>query len=195
MLKGYIVGDGVTLDVGDGGVASGAIVSSGGGEVVEDGGTAKGTTVMSGGTLSVSASGVVSALKINDPNDLKFSAQANVLSGGIVDSNTKIDGGALILDAGALFQANAKLTIVNTAELILEQDSFKGTIKHFGGQDVMDLTKIKFDGATTETFGSGMLKVQQGSHVADLHLVGTYTTANFALASDGAHGTLVTFVP
>jgi hypothetical protein len=87
---------------------------------------------------------------------------------------------------------------------VLEQDSFKGTIKDFGGQDFMDLTKIRFIGQgtaeTTATFtqtngAGGLLQVAQGSHVADLHLAGTYTTANFALQSDGVHGTTVTFVP
>ena len=88
---------------------------------------------------------------------------------------------------------------MNSGWLILEQDSFKGTIKDFGGSDELDLIKIRFTGATTETFtpsgAGGLLQVQQGSHVADLHLAGSYTTANFALASDGAHGTLVSFVP
>ena len=93
------------------------------------------------------------------------------------------------------------LTIINSGWLVLEQDSFKGTIKDFGGSDDLDLTKIRFIGQeTTETFtqtsgAGGVLQVAQGTHVADLHLTGTYTTANFALASDGTHGTLVSFCP
>ena len=67
-------------------------------------------------------------------------------------------------------------------------------------QDELDLTKIRFTGQrATETFtpsgAGGLLQVQQGSHVADLHLAGSYSTANFALASDGVHGTPVSFVP
>ena len=67
----------------------------------------------------------------------------------------------------------------------------------------MDLTKIRFIGqgpdATTATFtqtngAGGLLQIAQGNHVTDLHLAGTYTTANFALQSDGAHGTTVVFV-
>ena len=126
-------------------------------------------------------------------------AQINVMSGGTVDGGTKIDGGQLILDAGAIFEPHAKLTIIKTGELVLEQDSFKGTIHNFGGQDFMHLSKIKFIGqgpdATTATFANGVLQVAQGSHFIDLHLAGTYTTANFALQSDGVHGTCVTFVP
>ena len=134
----------------------------------------------------------------------RVSPVANVLSGGTVDGTTKIDGGQLILDAGAVFEPQAKLTIINTGELVLEQDSFKGTIHDFGGQDFMDLTKIRFIGqgpdATTATFtqtngAGGLLQVAQGNRAIDLHLTGTYTTANFALQSDGVHGTTVTFVP
>ena len=65
-----------------------------------------------------------------------------MLSGGTVDGSTKINGGELILDAGAVFEPHAKLTIINTGELVLEQNTFKGTIKDFGGQDFMDLQKI-----------------------------------------------------
>ena len=185
---------GGTMNVSSGGTADATSVGSGGTMNVSSGGTASGASVGSGGTLTVSAGGVVSALTINDPNDQSLTAVVNVLSGGTVDGTTKIDGGQLILDAGATFEPNAKLTIINTGELVLEQDSFKGTIHGFGGQDFMDLTKIRFIGqgpdATTATFtqtngAGGLLQVAQGNHVADLHLAGTYTTANFALQSDG----------
>ncbi len=54
--------------------------------------------------------------------------------------------------------------------------------------------------ATTATFtqtdaAGGRLQLAQANHVIDLHLTGTYTTANFALQSDGVHGTTVIFVP
>ena len=202
--SGTTVTNGGVLTVFSSGIDSQATVGSGGTVNVSSGGTDSGASVGSGGTFNVSAGGVVSALIINDPNDPNVTAVATVSSGGTVDGTTKIDGGALVLDAGAVFQANAKLFIMNTGELVLEQDSFKGNIHDFGGQDFMDLTKIRFIGQgsaeTTATFtqtsaAGGQLQVAQGSHVIDLHLTGTYTTANFALQSDGAHGTTVTFVP
>ncbi len=197
--SGTTVTNGGVLTVFSGGTDSHASVESGGTVNVSSGGTDIHASVGSGGTLTVSSGGVVSALTINDPNDPSVSAEAQVLTGGTVDGTTRIDGGQLILDAGAVFQAHASLTIINSGWLILEQDLFKGTIHDFGGQDFMDLTKIRFTGATTETFtpsgAGGTLQVQAGSHVADLHLAGSYSTANFALASDGAHGTLVSFVP
>ncbi len=194
--SGTIVTNGGTLE--EAGTDSGTSVTSGTMNVYF-GGVASGTSVGSSGALNVSAGGVVSALTTNDPNDPNVTAVVNVLSGGTVDGSTKINGGELISDAGAVFEPHAKLTIINTGELVLEQNTFKGTIKDFGGQDFMDLQKIKFigqgAGETTATFANGVLQVAQGSHVADLHLAGTYTTANFALQSDGVHGTTVTFVP
>ncbi|MGB7097247.1 MAG: hypothetical protein WBD95_00565, partial [Xanthobacteraceae bacterium] len=195
-----------TLKVASAGTAHAASVGSGfsGAMNVASGGTVSGVSVGNNGTLNVSSGGVVSALTINDPNDPNVGATANILSGGAVDGTTKIDGGQLILDAGAMFEPKAKLTIMNTGWLVLEQDSFKGTIKDFGGSDNLDLAKIRFIGqepdATAATFtqtsgASGLLQVAQGSHVIDLHLTGTYTTANFALQSDGVHGTWVSFVP
>ena len=198
------VTNGGTIDVsssGNRGTDSGTSVGSGGTMNVSSGGTASGTSVGSGGTLNVSAGGVVSALTIKDPNDPGVTAQANILSGGTVDGSTKINGGILTLDAGAVFQPHAALTIVNNGWLLLEQNSFQGTIKQFGGSDELDLAKIRFIGQeTTETFtqttgAGGLLHVADGSHSINLHLAGTYTTANVGLASDGAHGTLVSFVP
>ena len=71
---------------------------------VSSGGTASRASVGSGGTLNVSSGGVVSGLTTNDKNDQSVTAVVNVLSGGTVDGSTKIDGGALILDAGAVFE-------------------------------------------------------------------------------------------
>ena len=188
-----------------GGAASAALPENFDGTMnVSSGGTVSGVSIGKDGTLTVSAGGVVSALAINDPNDPNVTAVANIMSGGAVDGSIKINGGELLLDAGAVMELQARLTIVNTGELLLGQDSFKGIIHDFGGQDFMDLSKVRFIGqgtdATTATFtqtnaASGQLQVAQGSHVADLHLAGSYATANFALQSDGVHGTVVVFVP
>ena len=200
---------GGTMNVASGGTADATSISSSGTMNVGVGGdaaTASGVSVGSGGTLNVSAGGVVSGLTIKDANDPGVTATANVLSGGTVDGRATIDGGQLIFDAGAVYQPHTNLFIMNTGWLVLEQEPFRGIIIHdFGGSDELDLTKIRFIGQgiweTTATFtqtsavGGALDFVAQGVHSAPLHFAGTYTTANFALASDGAHGTLVTFVP
>jgi autotransporter passenger strand-loop-strand repeat protein len=171
--------DGCTVEIASGGTASGAIVTNGGVLDVLSGAVTSGMSVGSGGTVTVS-------------------------SGGTVEGHTNVDRGVLILDAGADFESHARLALTHNGLLILDQDSFDGTIKLSHGQDYMDLSGIRFIGqgpnATTATFtqttaAGGVLDVAQGAHAIDLHLAGTYTTANFVPLSDGAHGTTITFVP
>ena len=211
---------GTVSDVSDsGGRFTVAPVSVGNGGTMNVGGKATNVLVTSGGTLIVSSGGVVDQSRffytneppvtIQDPNDPNVAAQVTVLSGGASYGNIEIDGGILTLDPGAYVGGMA---IVHEGWLLLEHDSFGGIITDFGRSATLDLAKIRFIGqgpdATTATFthdtvaspahphdNGGLLQVAQGSHVVDFHVLGTYTTANFALASDGAHGTLVTFVP
>ncbi|MGB7100786.1 MAG: hypothetical protein WBD95_18745 [Xanthobacteraceae bacterium] len=203
--SGADVGPGGTLTVSAGGMADNTSVAGRGGTInVLSGGTDSGVTVGSGGTLTISAGGVVNALATNDPHDQKVTAQVTVLSGGTVDGGTKIDGGILTLDAGAVFEPNARLSITHAGWLVLDQDSFQGTIKDFVGSDSMDLSRIRFIGqgpdATSATWTQtntvgGILDVAQGARHIDLHLTGNYTTGNFGLQSDGVHGTMVSFIP
>jgi hypothetical protein len=77
----------------------------------------------------------------------------------------------------------------------------------FGAPEVMDLADIPFvsggSGATTVSWtqltsgasASGSLVVSQGTHSANLTLLGNYVTGNFHLLTDGASGTLVTDPP
>ena len=190
------------LNVSSGATDNGASVTGGETLNVLSGGTINGVTVDAGGTLNVSAGGLISGLKTNDPRN--STAQVDVLSGGTVDGNTRIDGGMLLLDAGADFEPHANLTLIHAGQLILEEDTFKGTIKDFGGSNSIDLTKIKFIGQgpdeTTATWTqtnrtSGVLQVEHGNQAVDLHMTGYYSTANFALGRDGGHGTTISFAP
>ena len=190
--SGTVIYEGTLLM--SGGVASGTVVGSG--LFVASGGTASNTTVDRGGTFQVSDGGVARGVTVDRGGTLE------VLAGGTV-SGAKLYGGTLTLSGGAVFEEYTRLTMMRAAELILGRDSldsFQGTIRDFGGQDSIDLTTLRFTAATTETFtkaigASGVLQVENGSRVADLNFAGTYTTANLALQSDGAHGSLVTFVP
>ena len=190
--SGTVIYEGTLLM--SGGVASGTVVGSG--LFVASGGTASNTTVDRGGTFQVSDGGVARGVTVDRGGTLE------VLAGGTV-SGAKLYGGTLTLSGGAVFEEYTRLTMMRAAELILGRDSldsFQGTIRDFGGQDFIDLTTLRFTAATTETFtkaigASGVLQVENGSRVADLNFAGTYTTANLALQSDGAHGSLVTFVP
>ena len=65
----------------------------------------------------------------------------------------------------------------------------------------LDLPDIAFRGTTTLGYTlnnsntGGMLSVSDGTHTANLALLGNYMAANFAIAGDGHGGTLVTDGP
>ena len=88
----------------------------------------------------------------------------------------------------------------NTGVLTLDQSqSFTSQISGFGGADQIDLADIAFD-ANTTTLGysgnggntGGTLSVSDGTHTADLALLGSYMASSFATSSDGHGGTLIT---
>ncbi len=68
--------------------------------------------------------------------------------------------------------------------------SATGTLSGFGSHDTIDLQNVV---ATSLSFAGGTLTVKNGSTiVASLKLAGTYTTASFALNSDGHGGSAIT---
>jgi hypothetical protein len=85
-----------------------------------------------------------------------------------------------------------------TGTLQLDQSqSFAGTVAGFGGQDQIDLSDIAFGATTTLGYAAnfsntgGALTVSDGTHTANLALLGQYAAGNFAMASDGHGGTMI----
>jgi autotransporter passenger strand-loop-strand repeat protein len=158
------------------GVASGTVLS-GGEQIV--GGIASGTMIDSGGIEYVYSGGMTSATTING-------GTLEVLSGGSVEGAVTFvgSGGDLTLLASTSFSPHF------------------GPIDGFGGTDTIDLRDITYGPNTTLAFKeaanntSGTLTVTDGTHTASLLLMGQYTAANFALASD-VHwgGTMITDPP
>jgi autotransporter passenger strand-loop-strand repeat protein len=147
-------------------------------QIVEAGGTASGATVSTGGSETVSSSGVA--------------------------SNTTISGGFVeVVSGGSIGGATGTITFAGGGVLQLDAStSFSGQIGGFGGTDELDLRDIQYiSGTTSATFTeagsntSGTLTVTDGTHTAQLTLLGTYATSNFAVGSDGHGGTLVTDPP
>jgi hypothetical protein len=85
--------------------------------------------------------------------------------------------------------------------------AFTGFISAFRGQDGIDLRDVAFSaqttlGYTTTSYNSdngdptgGRLTVSDGTHTANLALVGNYMASSFVISSDGNGGTLVTDPP
>jgi large repetitive protein len=87
----------------------------------------------------------------------------------------------------------------NTGSLQLDRSqSFAGTIAGFGGQDQIDLGDIAFSSNATLAYApnrvntGGMLTASDGTHTANIALLGQYLASSFVTASDGHGGTLIT---
>jgi hypothetical protein len=86
----------------------------------------------------------------------------------------------------------------DTGTLKLEDSSsFAGTVAGLRGQDAIDLADIGFGahptlGYAANTDGSGgTLSVSDGTHMANIALLGSYMASSFVAASDGHGGTLI----
>jgi autotransporter passenger strand-loop-strand repeat protein len=184
-----------------------------GSQVVRSAGTAISTAV-SGGTEIVSSGGTTS-------NTLLVSGQETVLRGGhasgtIITSGgyelvgsggtavaTKISGGTLEVAAGG----SASGVVFSRSGGMLQVDSgghVSGAISGFHLGDEIDLRGLAYVSSSStlswkqKTSGanaSGTLTVEEGTHSTTLTLVGSYTSGNFSVTSDGHGGTLITDPP
>jgi autotransporter passenger strand-loop-strand repeat protein len=156
--------------VSSGGIAFGTVVNNGGEQIVASGGVAFSDTVY--GYELVQAGGEDTAVTIS-------SGTFEVASGGSTGGNpvTFDGGGKLVLDASA---------------------SFGGLVAGFGFGAYLDLADISFGSGTSVAFTeaasntSGTLTVTDGTHTANIALLGQYITNQFATANDGNGGTLIT---
>jgi hypothetical protein len=90
----------------------------------------------------------------------------------------------------------------NTGTLQLDQSqSFAGTVAGFGAENQIDLADISFWANTTLGYSpnaannAGILSVSDGTHVANIALLGQYMASSFVMASDGHGGTLINDPP
>jgi len=75
-----------------------------------------------------------------------------------------------------------------------------GKFRHSGGADLRELayagtSTASWTQLTSGSSASGTLTVKEGASSVTLTLVGSYTSANFSVTSDGSGGTLVTDPP
>jgi hypothetical protein len=88
----------------------------------------------------------------------------------------------------------------SSGTLLLDHSSgFTGTVAGMSGQDTIDFSDINF--ATPQapsysgTSSGGTLTVSDGSHTANIALIGNYLASTFVASSDGHGGTSVMQVP
>jgi hypothetical protein len=127
-------------------------------------------------------------------------AHAGVLTvNGAVTGAGKCQIGAGTLDFASSFGGAVSFLTGSTGTLELAHgQTYAGKITGLStaGANAIDLADIGFvSGTTTATYSgtasAGVLKVTDGTHTANLHLIGAYLGATWILSSDGHGGTKI----
>jgi len=88
----------------------------------------------------------------------------------------------------------------SSGTLLLDHSSdFSGTVAGMSGQDTIDFSDIDFTTPQARSYSGtnsgGTLTISDGSHTANIALIGNYLASTFVASSDGHGGTSVTQVP
>jgi autotransporter passenger strand-loop-strand repeat protein len=196
----------------DAGIATSVTISGAGGLYVLSGGVTTSTFVESGGTDIVQAGGIASASTVfNGGVEVVFGTSISatitsggrefVSSGGVVSVAT-ISGGLLDVQSGGSTGAGPVTFAANAGGTLRLEDSihFSGLVAGFSQPDLLYLKDIAFISGTTsatwtQSGTSGTLAVTDGTHTADITLLGQYSTANFHVSSGTQGGTIVSDPP
>ncbi len=145
---------------------------------------AQGTAVYSA-SLS-SQPGAAGASVVTTASDVQVTgnAPATIANGTVLEINTP--------DSGTVTFAGS------TGTLWLDQPStFTGTVSGFSGRDGIDLPGIAFGAGTTLGYlpnsnqTEGTLSLTDGTHSANIALLGNYMASSFVMESDNQGGTMV----
>jgi len=116
---------------------------------------------------------------------------------GSAAPSTVIAGGGVV-DIATPHSGNVTFT-GSSGTLVLDQPAtFTGAVSGFGAQDGIDLSQIAFGANVTLGYSEndsgtgGTLSVSDGTHAANIALLGNYMAASFVTAADGHGSTLVT---
>jgi hypothetical protein len=116
---------------------------------------------------------------------------------GPSDGNFTITG-TTTLEVLGTSTTNVTFASGAAGELKLDASSqFTGQVTGFTGQNLLDLADIAFGSNTTLGYAAnsnntgGTLTVSDGTHTANIALLGQYMAASFAMATDGSGGTLI----
>ena len=198
----FASGSGAQVDLSNATVSGGTLQTSGSNAFIE---TVAGANAFNGGAIN---SG--STVEINSGTTLAIGGtvknSGTVLVNGTLDVVGALNGGVTdISGAGKMVIAAASSESVvfirnSTGQLVLDQAPiYTGQISGFGTTQSIDLADINFSAGVTMSYApknrqntSGVLTIKQGNNTVSLELQGSYTLANFRLASDSNGGTLVT---
>ena len=179
---------------------SGSIIASGSNALTIDTGA---NEVINSGTLRATGTG---GLIVH--SDVTNSGLLWANGGSIrIDGNVSGTGSALIdgeatLEVGGRFGENIALDPGAHATVKIDHAAdFSGTVAGLAGNDVFDLADLAFGSNTTLGYAAnsnntgGTMTVSDGTHTANIALLGQYMAASFSMSADGFGGTLIHDVP
>ena len=179
----------------------------------------KGTIIASGSnalTIDTGANGVVNSGTLGATGSGGLVIHSDIANSGLlwanggsitIDGNVSGTGSALIdgvatFEMGGAFGENVTLDAGANATLKIDHAAdFSGAVAGFDGNDVLDLADLAFGSNTTLGYAAnsnntgGTLTVSDGTHTANIELLGQYMAASFAMSADGFGGTLIHDLP
>jgi hypothetical protein len=178
-------------------VNDGTIIATGVNALLIDTGA---NLVVNAGTLEATGSGGLDiAGAVANSGSLMAEGGNITIHGDVTGSGTAlIDGGATI-EFGGASSATTSFTATATGTLMLDNSAgFTGTVTGFAANDQIDLADIQASGAVLSfaangNGNSGTLTVSDGTHTANITLVGTYDPTGFHLGPDHALGVVITY--
>jgi hypothetical protein len=204
--KGLLLasGSGAQVDLDNATISGGTLQTSGSNALIE---TVNGSAnALDGGTISSGSTVEVNGGTILTLNGAIINRGTLLVNGGVLDVAGTLTGGTTeISGAGkaTIEQASSESVAFvsnSTGQLVLNQATgYTGEVSGFGTTQSIDLTDLDFAAGVTISYASsnrhnsaGVLTITEGTQTVHLDLEGSYTLANFQVASDGNGGTLLT---
>jgi len=104
-------------------------------------------------------------------------------------------GAGETLELASAFSGQISFTAPTGVLKLLNSESFAGTVAGMSGQDAIDFADIDVTKVQQPTYSGtdsdGTLTVTDGSHAANIALLGNYLASTFVTSSDGHGGTNV----
>jgi hypothetical protein len=188
---GTIGGNGLLL------ANQGVIDATGTNPLIIDTGT---SAVTNSGTLEATGNGeLFVASNVTNTGHLIANNGTVIFEGAVSGNGTATVQGTGSIKFGSTTTASTTFAVGANGTVTFDASSkltSKLSITGFTLGDTIDLADINFVGSGPSlAFSKGVLTVSDGTHVAKLNMIGSFTLASFHAASDGSGGTLITDPP
>ena len=178
----------------------GNIIASGGNALTIDTGA---NVVVNAGTLeAIGSGGLVVHSDIANSGLLWANGGDITIDGNVSGTGAALIDGVATFEVGGAFGENVTLDSGASATLKMDHAAnFSGTVAGFDADDALDLVDVAFGSNTTLGYAAnssntgGTLTVSDGTHTANIALLGQYMAGSFVMSANGFGGTLVHDLP